>query len=152
MAVLNGGGSGGVRWMKANQMAVGEKVRGAFVDFQAGLEGKFGPEDILTLEDGDGVAIKLRCPAALSRVFKANTINVGTGVVITYKGKGVSKAGKQFHNYEVETVEADASFGFGASVVEGAPVTAATTEDPELNALEQKLAAARARRAQQPAA
>jgi hypothetical protein len=85
-------------------------------------------------------------------VFKANDVAVGTGILITYKGKGTSKGGKTFHNYEVETVEADASFGFGASVVESAPVTAATTEDPELSALEAKLAAARARRAQQPAA
>jgi hypothetical protein len=144
MAILSGGGSGGVRWLRYNKMTVGEVVQGGFVSFEADVPGKFGDEDVLTLEDADGVALKGSCPAALSRVFRANQINPGTGIVIKYLGQGKSKAGKAFHNYQIETVDADMSFDTKA-MTEKAPAPAVAVND-ELNELEKKLAAARARK------
>jgi hypothetical protein len=159
MAILSGGGSGGVRWLRYNKMTVGEVVQGGFVSFEADVPGKFGDEDVLTLEDADGVALKGSCPAALSRVFRANSnISPGTGIIIKYKGQGRSKAGKPFHNYEVETVDADASFDPAAlsglsTVMKGEPAAPALNAPvvDELNELEKKLAAARAKKAAQAA-
>jgi hypothetical protein len=154
MAILSGGGSGGVRWLRYNKMTVGEVVQGGFVSFEADVPGKFGDEDVLTLEDADGVALKGSCPAALSRVFRANQINPGTGIVITYKGQARSKAGKPFHLYEVETKEADASFGFGGNVAQAQAQSGVVPGTPvvdELSELEKKLAAARAKKAAQAA-
>jgi hypothetical protein len=149
MAILSGGGSGGVRWLRYNKMTVGEVVQGGFVSFEADVPGKFGDEDVLTLEDADGVALKGSCPAALSRVFRANQINPGTGITIKYLGQGRSKAGKPFHNYEVATSEEKGDFAFGANQAPQQQAPAPVVD--ELNELEKKLAAARAKKAAQAA-
>ena len=70
--------SGGKAYPKFN--AIGDTAQGTFVSFTEGMPGKFGPENVLLLLDGDEQQI--RCPASLTKTIKANIAEFKPGVLV----------------------------------------------------------------------
>lgn len=60
----------GTRYVKFK--AAGDKTTGVFVSFEQDIQGKFGPETVLTLRADDGAKVIVRCSAALARQIAAN--------------------------------------------------------------------------------
>jgi hypothetical protein len=51
---------------------IGDVVEGDFVSFTTGVDGRFGPEDILELTGETGQRVSVRCPTSLSRTLSEN--------------------------------------------------------------------------------
>jgi hypothetical protein len=130
------GGSGS--WKKLHTDPVGTVTRGTFVSFTVGVPSKvasYGPQDVLVISI-DGADTSIGCPAALSRVFKNNKVEVGTPLAITFLGK-TARGGKTYNEFKVEAEEGDTSFPPKAD--------AASTADEEA-ALAAKIAALKAKK------
>ena len=117
--------SGQTRYPKFTN--VGDSVRGRFVRFQEAVPGKFGPENTLTLEDGD--ELQVRCPASLAKTLKNNlsVLQPGVMVMVTFVKSVPTNKGNPAKIFDVE-VDPDPTGD--RSATRPSPATPAATPDP----------------------
>jgi hypothetical protein len=83
----------------------GEVVKGRFVSFETGVDGKFGKEDVLKLETADGTTT-VKCPAQLSKILSENfDVLEGKVLKIEYTGNRSISGGRTLKTFDVDAEE-----------------------------------------------
>lgn len=97
--------SGGTSYPKFN--APGDMAEGKFLSYTRGRAGKFGPENVLLLEDGDQVSV--RCPASLSKTIEKNEslLKPGVWVRVTHTKSVPTNKGNPAKIFDVELFDAE---------------------------------------------
>jgi hypothetical protein len=82
---------------------IGDSYTGKFVSYEQGVEGKFGPENILILDSPTG-ELSIRCPAILARTLAENArhLTPGVKVTVTYVADIPTNKGKPAKKIEVD--------------------------------------------------
>ena len=67
-------------------------------------DNQYGPVMFLSVVNNKGRINTAACPAVLRQLVECQQIKVGDGVCVTYLGKDTSKAGHDFHRFELKVL------------------------------------------------
>jgi hypothetical protein len=82
---------------------IGDRYSGTFVEFIEDVQGRFGPETIVVLDDG-GTQLRIRCPASLVRTLREHRekLRPGAKMTLVYEREVPSKKGNPAKIIEVD--------------------------------------------------